>query len=96
MWGVQYPRNTEYIYYFLSVILVMQVIFRIEDNFCFISDYRNSFNCKLKKQRIIFYSPSNVICSSDESVPIKHFKEHTFFGMCSLSTWFNLQTLNCY
>ena len=55
---------------FLSAIAVMQVIFWVEDNFCFISDCRNSFNCKLKKlineQIIVFYSPSNPLCSSDE------------------------------
>ena len=32
----------------LSAIAVMQVIFWTEDNFCFIFDCRNSFNCKLK------------------------------------------------
>ena len=43
---------------FLSTIAVMQVIFRTEDNFFFIFDCMNSFNCKLKKvideQIIIF------------------------------------------
>ena len=57
---------------FLSVISKMQVIFWSEDNFCFISDCRNAFYCKLKKlineQIIIFYSPSNALTSSDESV----------------------------
>ena len=50
----------------------MQVIFWTEDNFCFISDCKNSFNCKLKKfinkQIIIFYSPSNALCLSGKSV----------------------------
>ena len=59
----------------------MQVIFWTKDNFCFNSDCRKSFNCKLKKlineQIIIFYSPSNTLCSSEESVQIKHFKHHT-------------------
>ena len=41
------------------------MIFWTEDNFNFISDCRNSFNCKLKKfineQIITFYSPSNAL-----------------------------------
>ena len=60
---------------FLSAVAVMQVIFSTEDNFCFISDCGNSFNCKLKKlineQIVIFYSPSNALCLSDEDVQIK-------------------------
>ena len=80
----------------LSAIAVIQVIFWTEGNFCFISDCGNSFNCKLKKlikeQISIFYSPSNALCSSDESVQIKHFKHHTFIGM--FSPWFNLQIMN--
>ena len=34
---------------FLSEVAVMRVIVWTEDNFCFISDCRNSFNCSLKK-----------------------------------------------
>ena len=68
--------------------------------FCFISDCGNSFNCKLKKlineQIVRFYSPSNAICWSDESVQIKHFKHHAFIGMCSYFTWFNLKIMNFY
>ena len=68
----------------------MQVSFWTEDNFCFISNYRNSFNLKIKKiineQIIIFYSPSDMLCSSDESVNIELFKQPTFTGMCSLFT----------
>ena len=79
---------------FLSVISKMQVIFWNEDNFCFISDCRNAFYCKLKKlineQIIIFYSPSNALCSSDESVQIKDFKHDAFIGMCSFLTWFSI------
>ena len=72
-----------------SVIAVMQVIFWNEDKFCFLSGCRNSFNCKLKKAYkraniIITYSPSNIICSSDESTQIKHFKHHTFIGIFHL------------
>ena len=85
-WGVQNPKYTEYTYYFLI---------RIYNNFCFISDCWNSFHYKLKKlinkQIIIFYSPSNTLCSSDESLQIKYFKHHTLIGMCSIFTWFNLQ-----
>ena len=78
-WRVQYPRYKKYT--FLSAAAVMQVIF-------FISDCRNSFNCKLKKviheQIIIFHSPSNALCSSDEFVQIRNFKHHTFIGMFPL------------
>ena len=99
-WGGEHstPRNTEYTYTFLSAIAVMQVIFWTEDNFCFNSDCGNlfKFNCKLKKLIneliVIFYSPSNALCSCDESLQIKHFKHHTFIGM--LSPWFNLQIMN--
>ena len=66
---------------FLSEIAIMQVIFWKEDNFSFISDCRNSFDCKLQKlineQIIIFNSPSNALCSSGESAEAKHFKHHT-------------------
>ena len=40
-----------------------------------------------------FYSSSNALFSSDESIQIKHFKHHTFIGMCSPFTWFNLQIM---
>ena len=98
-WRAQYSPDAQNIpIIFLSAIAVMLVICWTEDNFCFISDCRNSFNCKLKKliikQMIIFYRPSNARCSSGESVQINHFKHHTFVGMCYLSTWFNSQILN--
>ena len=84
---------------FLSATAAIQLNFWTENNFCFISDCKNSFICKLKKllneKIIIFYSPSNILCSSDESVQKKkHSKHHNFFGMCSFSTWINLQILN--
>ena len=51
-------------------------MFWTEDNFCFVSSCRNSFNYKLKKLInelvIIFYSLSNALCWPDESVQIKH------------------------
>ena len=57
--------------------------------FCFIFNYRNSFNCKFKKlineQVIVFYSPLKGLCLFDEIVQIKHFNHHAFIGMCSLS-----------
>ena len=60
----------------------------------FRSDYRNSFNCKLKRfineQIILFHSPSDALCSSEESAQIKHFKHHTFIGV-SFSFFFILQ-----
>ena len=81
-WGTQCPSTQDTLIIFLSAITVMQMIFWTEDNFWFASDCRNSFNCKLKKlvneQIIIFYSPSNTLCSSDKSVHIKHFNHHTF------------------
>ena len=65
----------------------MEVIFRTENNFCFIYFCINSFNSKLKKlinvQIIIFYSSSNALGSSDKSVQIKDFKHHIFIGMSS-------------
>ena len=91
-----YTQNT--LTMFLSAITVMQVIFWIEGSFCFTSDCRYFFNCKLKKfineQITNFYNPSNTFCSSDESVQMKHFKHHTFIGICFLFTWFSMQTLN--
>ena len=72
-WGAQYPRHTEHTHYFLfSNCSNVSVTFWTEDSFCFISDCSNSFNCKPKKLRneqiIVFYSPSNALTSSDESV----------------------------
>ena len=37
----------------------------------------------INKQIIIFYSPSNAPCSSDESIQIKHFKHHSSIGLIS-------------
>lgn len=72
--------------------------FLTEDNFFFISNCRNSFNCELKKfikeQIIFFYSLSHVFCSSGKSVQIDHFKHHTSIVLCSLFTWFYLLILN--
>ena len=97
-WRAQYSRYTEYTYYFLIDSCNNASDFWTEDNFCFISDCMNSFNCKLKKfvneQIMIFYSPSNALCPFDESVRRKYFKYHTFIGTCSLCSWFNLQILN--
>ena len=76
----------------------MQVIFWTEDNFCFTSDCKNSFNCKLKKlineKIIIFYGPWNALCSAGKSRQIKQFKHHTFSGLCSLFPRFSLQIYN--
>ena len=96
-WRAQYLRYTEYTYYFLIGNCSNTSDFWTKDNLCFISDCRNSFDCKLKslsEQLIIFYNPSNTLSSSDESVQIKHFKHHTFIGMCSLFAWLNLRILN--
>ena len=70
MWNtcIHSTRNRHLI--FSSAIPVMQVIFWTED-FCYISDIKNSVKCKLKKlikeQIVVFYSPSNALLSSDES-----------------------------
>ena len=96
-WEAQYPRYSKCTDYFLISKCSDTSYFWSEDNFCFISDCRNSMNCKLEKahdeQIIIFYSPSNAFCSSGESAWIKHFKRHTFIGICSLFNWFNPQIL---
>ena len=78
----------------LSAVAVMPVIPWTEDNlivwliFC-----RNSFSCKLKKLLIkkitIFCNQSNLFCSSDKSIQIKHFKNHTFIGMSFFFTLFS-------
>ena len=90
----------KYTYYFLISNCSNESYFLNWKQFCFISDSGYSFNCKLKKQineQIVrFYSPSNALCSSDESVEIKHFKHHTFIGMGSRFTWFNLEIMNFY
>ena len=52
----------------LSAVAVMQVIFRTEDDFSFISDCRNLFDGKLKKvfdKKKNFCSPVIVLYSSD-------------------------------
>ena len=91
-WGAQYVRYTECNYYFLSAIAVIHVTSWTEDNLCYISDCRNSFNYNLKKViselKFIFYS----LCLSDKSIDIKHFKRHTFIG--SLLIPLNLQILS--
>ena len=56
-------------------------------------DFRT--HCVIMTQRIIiFYTPWNALCSSEESVQIKNFKHHTFIGLCSLFTRFNMRVLN--
>ena len=68
-WGGEYnnpdAQNT--------LIIFLSAIPATEDNFCFVSDCRNLFDCRLKnifneKVLVIFYSPSNALCSSDEFV----------------------------
>ena len=65
IWTADWDRRIHRMHlllYFLIPIATMQGSFCTKDNFCFICDCRNSFNCKLKKltneQKIIFYSPS--------------------------------------
>ena len=35
----------------------------------------------INEQMVIFYSPSNALCSSDESMQIKHFKHQGTIGL---------------
>ena len=50
-WGEEHNKSDTQntLINFLSAIAVTQMIFWTDDSFCFISDCRNSFNCKLKK-----------------------------------------------
>ena len=86
--GQQNNSDTQNILIISSAIATMKVIYWTKDNFCFISNRNNIFNCKLNKlineQVIIFYSASNARCSSDKWVQIKHFKHHTSIGMRQL------------
>ena len=95
-WVAQDLSHADYTYYFLISTCRVQVIFWTENNFCFISDCRNPFSCKLKKlineQIIIFYNPSNALCSSDKFVPMKNFKYHPIhcyipFSLASISKY---------
>ena len=95
-WVEKYPRYIEYTYYFLISNCSNASEFLTEVNFCFISNFRNlhwTGNSK-NEQIIIFYRSLSVLCSSDESVEMKHLKHHTFIGTYSLFTWFNLQIPN--
>ena len=70
------------------------MIFGTEDNVWFISDCGISFNCKFKKLinvQMWGVARFGTLCSSDESIQIKHFKHHTFIDMCSFLTRLNLQ-----
>ena len=70
-----------HLFFFLSAIAVMQVIFWTEDDFCFISYCRDSFNGKFKKlinKQKILYCPTNALCSSEEPLKKRHLKNHTF------------------
>ena len=64
----------------------------------FLTDCWYYFNCKLRnlanRQIIIFYSPSNALCSSGKSVEIKNLKHYNFINMCFQFTWFNLLILH--
>ena len=53
---------------FLSVVAVIQVIL---------------IQKLINEQTVIFYSPSNALCSSDDTIQIKHFKNHSSIVMCS-------------
>ena len=73
----------------------MLVIFFTERDICIISDCRKSFNNRIKNLWTSknFFIPANTPSSSEESLKEKR---HTFFGMCSFFTWFNMQILKIY
>ena len=54
--------------------------------FCIILNFQSS--------QTVMHNCSNALCSSDESVQIKHFEHFTFIAMSFLFTWFNLKILN--
>ena len=89
-WGGEHntPDTQNTLIAFSSTFAVMQMIFWNEDNFCFTSDSRNSFNCKFKKlineQITIFYNPSNALISSHQSVQIIFFLSIILLLVCVL------------
>ena len=97
---MQYLRYTEHTYHFrvsncsnASYLLNWRISYFIFKKSFF--EIHSTANSKAyKRTNTVFYSPSNALCSSDESAQIKHFKHHTFNGMCSLFTWFNRISVN--
>ena len=77
-WGAL-PLDTQNTLICLSAIAVMKVIFWIEDNSALflLREFIQLQTQKLIIEQIVrFYSPSNALCSSTESVQVKHFKHH--------------------
>ena len=77
------PQTYKLYLIYSSATAIMLVIFGTERDFCIISDYRNSFNNKLKtyKRAKNFFNPANKKSLAEESVKEKR---HTFIGICSL------------
>ena len=64
------------------------------DRFLFAMHHNETNNMTPSYHHLLYASLSDfwqTLCSSDESVQIKHFKHDTFMGMCSRFTWFNLE-----
>ena len=57
----------------------------------FIVGIHSTANLKTYEQAKNFFNPANTQSSSEEFLKEKR---HTFIGMCSLFTWFNMQMLN--
>ena len=57
----------------------------------FIAETDSTRNLKTYEQPKNFFNPANTQSSSEESLKKKR---HTFIGICSLSTWFNMQIVN--
>ena len=88
--GAVFPNHV----FLWTMIDVMKVSSWAEDNFCFISDCRNSFYPKTYKRAnnhfLLPISQSNELSSSEKSVQMGP----TFTSMCFLFIWFKLQILN--
>ena len=56
-----------------------------------IAEMYSTTNLKLYEQAKNFFNPGSTQSSSEKSLKEKR---KTFIGMCSLSTWFNMQIVN--
>ena len=88
--------NTQAASDYSSTTAMMLVTFWSERDFYIISDCKRqtTINLKTYEQSKNFFNLANTQSSSGEFLKEKH---HTFIGICSLFTWFNMQILNlCY
>ena len=56
-----------------------------------IAEIHSTTKLKTYEQAKNFFNPANTQSSSEQSLKEKH---HTFTGICSLFTWFNMQIIN--